>query len=103
MLTTHIHKATQVIEAIYTRHTQLDPPVLESDGTDSDNPDLFGGYACHCSRSTPRYTREKPRAFALLRSLCPAWREGLSSLTKGAPKEEDGTDSDVGTEGTPST
>lgn len=36
-------------------------------------------------------------------TLCPAWREGLSSLTKGAPKEEDGTDSDVGTEGTPST
>ena len=31
---------------------------------------------------------KKPRAFALLRSLCPAWREGLSSLTKGAPKEE---------------
>ena len=46
---------------------------------------------------------KKPRAFALLRFLCPAWREGLASVTKGAPKEEDGTDSDVGTEGTPST
>ena len=78
MLTTHVCKATQVIEAIYTRHTQLDPPVLESDGTDSDNPDLFGGYAGHCSRSAPRiYAREAPPG------LCP--------------------DSDGGPEGTPST
>lgn len=103
MLTTHIHKATQVIEAIYTRHTQLDPPVLESDGTDSDNPDLFGGYACHCSRSTPRYTREKASGLctAPVSVSCMARRTVL--LDKGAPKEEDGTDSDVGTEGTPST
>lgn len=72
MLTTHIRKATQVIEAIYTRHTQLDPPVLESDGTDSDNPDLFEGYAGHCQGQLHATHGKKPRAFALLRSLCPA-------------------------------
>ena len=28
----------------------IGPPVFGSDGTDPDNPDLFGGYAGHCSR-----------------------------------------------------
>ena len=35
------------------------PPAFGSDGTDQDNPDLFGGYADDCSRSDPSiYARE---------------------------------------------
>ena len=45
----------------------IGPPAFGSDGTDPDNPDLFGGYAGHCSRSAPRiYAREASP------DLCPA-------------------------------
>ena len=37
----------------------IGPPAFGSDGTDPDNPDLFGGYAGHCSKLAPRiYARE---------------------------------------------
>lgn len=37
----------------------IGPPVFGSDGIDPDNPDLFEGYAGHCSRLAPRiYAQE---------------------------------------------
>lgn len=51
----------------------IGPPAFGSDGTDPDNPDLFGGYAGHCSKLAPRiYAREAPPG------LCPA--SGVCSL-----------------------
>ena len=38
------------------------PPILGSDGRDQDNPDLFGGYASHCSRLVPQIYAQEAHA-----------------------------------------
>lgn len=70
MLTTHVRKALQVIEAVGAGHTQH-RPAFGSDGIDPDNPDLFGGYAYHCSRLDPRiYAREAPSDLCTASGVC---------------------------------
>ena len=50
----------------------IGPPIFGSNGTDPDNPDLFGGYADHCSRLDPGYMRGKhTRDFARLPMFVP--------------------------------
>lgn len=68
----------------------IGPPAFGSDGIDPDNPDLFGGYAGHCSRlrSTDIRTGRAPGPLHGFRCLFPAWREGLSFFTGGPLKEK---------------
>jgi len=54
-------------------------------------------------RSTDIRTGNAPEPLHGFRRLFPAWGEGLSFFTGGSPEVEDGTDSNVGPGGTPST
>lgn len=82
----------------------IEPPVFGSEGIEPDNPDPLWK-TCRPLLKVSSTNIRKGSDLGTWHG-CPylfSWEEGLSFFTGCSPEGEDGTDSDVGTEGTPST
>lgn len=67
----------------------IGPPAFGSDGIAPDNPDLFGGYAGHCSRLAPRiYAREAPPDLCTASGVCSPRGEKDCTSLPGIPLKE---------------